>query len=212
MDTTADDAGLPIDIDAQPLVQAAAAMRPVLRRYHEEIEREQCLPTALVEQLQRSRLLPNGNPARTGRLAGRSADLPARRGAACRGRWLGRLEPCQQQHRTARHARVAGRGRARDLPARARSIIAGTAVQGGGQAVPVDGGYRVNGHWTFGSGCQESAWMLGSFQILDGVSRAAARTAAHSTGGACFRALRPRSFRGAGTWPGCAAPAASTGR
>ena len=47
------------------------------------------------------------------------------------------------------------------------TIIAGTAVQGGGQAVPVEGGYRVNGHWSFGSGCQESNWMLGSFQILD---------------------------------------------
>jgi alkylation response protein AidB-like acyl-CoA dehydrogenase len=47
------------------------------------------------------------------------------------------------------------------------SVIAGTAVQGGGQATPVEGGYRINGHWTFGSGCQESAWMLGSFQILD---------------------------------------------
>ena len=48
------------------------------------------------------------------------------------------------------------------------TVIAGTAVQGGGQAVPVDGGYRVSGRWTFGSGCQESSWMLGSFQILDG--------------------------------------------
>jgi alkylation response protein AidB-like acyl-CoA dehydrogenase len=47
------------------------------------------------------------------------------------------------------------------------SIIAGTAVQGGGQAVPVAGGYRVNGRWTFGSGCREASWMLGSFQILD---------------------------------------------
>ena len=47
-------------------------------------------------------------------------------------------------------------------------VIAGTAVQGGGRAVPVDGGYRVTGRWRFGSGCQESSWMLGSFQILDG--------------------------------------------
>jgi len=47
------------------------------------------------------------------------------------------------------------------------SVMAGTAVQGGGQAIPVEGGYRVTGHWTFGSGCQESSWMLGSFQILD---------------------------------------------
>jgi len=48
------------------------------------------------------------------------------------------------------------------------SVMAGTAVQGGGFGVPVEGGYRVNGHWSFGSGCQESSWMLASFQILDG--------------------------------------------
>ena len=34
--------------------------------------------------------------------------------------------------------------------------------------MPVDGGYRVTGRWPFGTGCQEAAWMLGSFQILDG--------------------------------------------
>lgn len=32
----------------------------------------------------------------------------------------------------------------------------------------VDGGYRVTGRWPFGTGCPESAWMLGSFQIKDG--------------------------------------------
>src|ERR1700741_5462285 len=42
---------LPADIDSQPLVQAAAAMRPMLRDYHEEIDREQRLPPALVAQL-----------------------------------------------------------------------------------------------------------------------------------------------------------------
>src|SRR5256714_616508 len=51
MQKIAEDTRLPIDIDAQPLVQAAAALRPVIRYYHEEIEREQCLPQALVEQL-----------------------------------------------------------------------------------------------------------------------------------------------------------------
>ena len=51
MDTIAEDTRLPVDIDAQPVVQAAAAMQPVLRDYHEEIEREQRLPKPLVEQL-----------------------------------------------------------------------------------------------------------------------------------------------------------------
>ena len=51
MQKIAEETHLPVDIDAQPLVQAAAALRPVIRCYHEEIEREQCLPKALVEQL-----------------------------------------------------------------------------------------------------------------------------------------------------------------
>src|SRR4030095_13679015 len=51
MQKTAEETRLPVDIDAQTLVQAAAALRPVIRGYHEEIEREQRLPKALVEQL-----------------------------------------------------------------------------------------------------------------------------------------------------------------
>jgi len=51
MDTLADETRLPVDIDAQPLVREAAALQPVLRDYHEEIEREQRLPPALVGQL-----------------------------------------------------------------------------------------------------------------------------------------------------------------
>src|SRR5712671_5066551 len=42
---------LPADIDAQPLVQAALALRPTLRQCQEEIEREQRMPPALVGQL-----------------------------------------------------------------------------------------------------------------------------------------------------------------
>ena len=44
------DEKLPADIDAQPPVQAAAAVRSVIRSYREDIEREQRLPKALVEQ------------------------------------------------------------------------------------------------------------------------------------------------------------------
>jgi len=35
----ADETRLPADIDAQPLVQNAAALQRVLREYHDEIER-----------------------------------------------------------------------------------------------------------------------------------------------------------------------------
>jgi indole-3-acetate monooxygenase len=37
-----------------------------------------------------------------------------------------------------------------------------------GNAVVVDGGYRVTGRWPLGSGCQYSGWIEGGCRILDG--------------------------------------------
>src|ERR1700730_9347329 len=47
----ADETRLPVDVDAQPLVQAAAALRPVIRRYLKETEQDRRRPQALVQQL-----------------------------------------------------------------------------------------------------------------------------------------------------------------
>jgi alkylation response protein AidB-like acyl-CoA dehydrogenase len=167
VDTMVEDTRLAVDIDAQPLVRAASALQPKLRDYHEEIEREQRMPKALVEEMREAGFYRMVIPRSLGGLQAdpltytRVVELLAE-GAGSVG-WnianngIGQLvtlgmpdEGVQEIH---------GQG--------TPSIIAGTAVQGGGQAVPVEGGYRVNGHWTFGSGCQESSWMLGSFQILD---------------------------------------------
>jgi indole-3-acetate monooxygenase len=166
MDTMAEETRLPVDIDAQPLVRAAADLRPVLRDYHEEIEREQRIPKTLFAQLHAAGFYRMVIPRALGGLQVdpltylRVVELLAE-GAGSVG-WnianngIGQLVtlgmPDEGVHE------IHGRG---------PSVIAGTAVQGGGQAVPVEGGYRVNGRWTFGSGCQESTWMLGSFQILD---------------------------------------------
>src|SRR5262249_39936735 len=46
-----DDSRLPADIDAQPVVRAAAELQPMLRDYHDEIERNQRFPKELVEQM-----------------------------------------------------------------------------------------------------------------------------------------------------------------
>ncbi len=53
-----------------------------------------------------------------------------------------------------------------------RSVIAGTAIQGGGEAVPVEGGYRVSGRWTFGSGVPRGR--LDARQLPDSRQRRAA--------------------------------------
>jgi len=162
----AEPARLPADVDAQPVVQAAAALQPALREHHVEIEREQRFPRALVEQMREAGFYRMVIPRALGGLEVdpltylRVVELLAE-GCGSVG-WnlannsIGQLvtlglpdEGVQEIH---------GNGPAN---------LAGTAVPGGGQATPVEGGYRVTGRWTFGSGCHEAAWMLGSFQILD---------------------------------------------
>jgi alkylation response protein AidB-like acyl-CoA dehydrogenase len=168
MDAITEDLHLPADIDAQPLVRAAAALQPGLRRYHEEIEREQRLPLPLVEQLHEAgcyrMLLPRSlggfqaDPLTYTRVVELLAEGVGSVGWNIANNSIGQLVtlglPDDGVHEI--------------YPSGHATVLAGTAVQGGGQAVPVEGGYRVTGHWTFGSGCQEATWMLGSFQILDG--------------------------------------------
>jgi alkylation response protein AidB-like acyl-CoA dehydrogenase len=167
MDAIVDDAPLPVDIDAQPLVRAAVALQPELRRYKDQLEQEQRLPPPLVEQLRAAgfyrMIIPRSfgglqaDPLTYTRVVELLAEGCGSVGWNLANNSIGQLvtlglpdEGVQEVH---------GQG--------APSAIAGTAVQGGGQAVPVPGGYRVSGHWTFGSGCQEASWMLGSFQLLD---------------------------------------------
>ena len=162
----ADEARLPADIEAQPVVRAAAALQPAIRRYREEIEREQRLPPALVDELRAAGFYRLVIPRALGGLEVdpltylRVVELLAE-GAGSVG-WnlannsIGQLVTLGLPDEGVRE--VHGQGPA---------TIAGTAVQGGGQAAPVAGGYRVSGRWQFGSGCQESSWMLGSFQVLD---------------------------------------------
>ncbi|MBV9863583.1 MAG: acyl-CoA dehydrogenase family protein [Alphaproteobacteria bacterium] len=157
---------LPADVEGLALVQAAAALRPVLREHREEIEREQRLPQDLVGHLREAGFYRMVIPRALGGLEVdpltylRVVEILAE-GAGSVG-WniannsIGQLVTLGLPDEGVREVHANG-------PA----TIAGTAVQGGGQAVPAPGGYRVSGRWTFGSGCQESSWMLGSFQILD---------------------------------------------
>jgi alkylation response protein AidB-like acyl-CoA dehydrogenase len=164
----AEDKRLPADVDAQPSVQAASALRSVIRGHHDEIEREQRLPKAVVERFRAAGFYNLVIPRELG---GHQADpltyvrvvevLAEAAGAA--GWNVANNSICQLIALGLPDDGV------REIYAHGGdAIVAGTAVIGGGKAVPVDGGYRVTGRWPFGSGCQESSWMLGSFQILDG--------------------------------------------
>jgi alkylation response protein AidB-like acyl-CoA dehydrogenase len=55
-----------------------------------------------------------------------------------------------------------------------RHVIAGTIAgggtveaPGGGEAIPVPGGYRISGRWAFASGCHHADWMIGNGRILE---------------------------------------------
>ena len=159
---------LPADVDAQPPVQAALALRPTLRALRDEIEREQRLPKALVEQFHAAGFYNLVIPRELGglqadpltylRVVEVLAESVGSAGWNVANNGIAQLVTLGLPDEGVREVYAQGPD----------TVIAGTAVMGGGQAVPVDGGYRVTGRWRFGSGCQESAWMLGSFQILDG--------------------------------------------
>jgi alkylation response protein AidB-like acyl-CoA dehydrogenase len=163
----ADEKHLPEDLEAQPVVRAAAALRPVLRRYREEIEREQRLPRALVEQLHAAgfyrMVIPRSlgglqvDPLTYLRVVEHLAEGAGSVGWNLANNGIGQLVTLGLPDEGVQE--IYGQG--------AGTVIAGTAVQGGGQAAEIEGGYRVSGRWSFGSGCQESSWMLGSFQIVD---------------------------------------------
>ena len=167
-----DDSRLPADIDAQPVVRAAAELQPMLRDYHDEIERNQRFPRELVEQMRAAgfyrMVLPRSlgglqvDPITYTRVAELLAEGAGSVGWNIANNSIGQLVTLG----------LPQEGVEEMYPSGHETIMAGTAVPGGGEAVPVEGGFRVSGRWQFGSGCQESNWMLGSFQVVvDGKAR-----------------------------------------
>jgi indole-3-acetate monooxygenase len=58
-------------------------------------------------------------------------------------------------------------GAAREIYGSDPNVRTAGAFRPFGNAVVVDGGYRVTGRWPLGSGCQHSAWIVGGCRILD---------------------------------------------
>ena len=165
MDLFTDDTRLTTDIDAQPVVQAAAALRPKLREYKHQVETEQRLPPELVAEFRAAGFYSLVIPRSMG---GRQADpltyqrvvelLAEGLGSAgwnVANNGIGQLITLGYPDEGVREIYANG----------ADTILAGTAVAGGGTAEPVEGGYRVSGRWSFGSGSMEADWMTGSFAI-----------------------------------------------
>jgi alkylation response protein AidB-like acyl-CoA dehydrogenase len=166
MDGMVEATRLPVDVDAQPVVQAAKAIQPSLRRYKDEIEREQRMPPTLAEEMREAGfyrlLIPRAygglesDPLTYLRVGELLAEGYGSVGWNIANNSIGQLVVLGLPQ--AGTDEIYGGGPVN---------LAGTAVQGGGKAVAVEGGYRVTGRWQFGSGVNEAVWMLGSFQVIE---------------------------------------------
>src|SRR5580704_4491664 len=165
-DIRSDDTRLPADVEAQPVVQAAKAIRPRLRKYRKEIEREQRVPPGLAEEMREAGfyrlLIPRAygglqsDPLTFLRVGELLAEGCGSIGWNIANNSIGQLVVLGLPQEGTDE--IYGKGPVN---------LAGTAVQGGGKATRVEGGYRVTGRWQFGSGINEAVWMLGSFQVIE---------------------------------------------
>jgi alkylation response protein AidB-like acyl-CoA dehydrogenase len=154
--------------ECRTLLEAAAELSGVARGLQDEIERERRIPPPLVEQLRAAGFYSMVVPRELG---GRQVDLMTflripellAEGDASVG-WnltnnaIGQLIALSLPDAGVDEIFGTGPG----------TIIAGTAVPGGGKASPVEGGYVVRGRWPFGSGCRESQWMMANFEVEEG--------------------------------------------
>jgi alkylation response protein AidB-like acyl-CoA dehydrogenase len=167
MDGMIETSRLPLDVESHPVVQAAKAIQPKLRAYKDEIERKQRMPKPLVEEFHEAGFyrmtLPRDldghqlDPITYTRAVEHLAEGCGSVGWNLANCAIGQLVTIGMPQE----------GVEEIYPKGHKTAMAGTAVQGGGQGVPVEGGFRVTGRWQFGTGCQEASWMLGSFQIVE---------------------------------------------
>ena len=56
----------------------------------------------------------------------------------------------------------------KEIFAETPDVVIAAAFSPPAQIVPVEGGYRLSGRWSFGSGCQYSSWFIGPSVVMDG--------------------------------------------
>ena len=152
---------------SQHFVEVAAALALQIRAAADDIERMRRLPLPLVEALARAGLfrlwIPRAfggeetDPMTLVRVVEEIARVDGAAGWCVAiggeyGVFGGYLQP----------------EAAREIYGSDPLVVTGGAFRPTGQAVVVDGGYRVTGRWPLGSGCQHSAWIVGGCRVLDG--------------------------------------------
>ena len=154
--------------ECRALLDATAALRPVIRGYQAEIERERRLPAPLVARLRAAGLYRMFVPRVLG---GLQVDLLSFfRAVELAAEGDGSVAWNLGTNAIAGSAALSlpDEGVREIFGGGPDVVFAGTIAPLGGTAVPVDGGYLCTGRWRFGSGCQEADWMVGSCQVVEG--------------------------------------------
>jgi alkylation response protein AidB-like acyl-CoA dehydrogenase len=150
-----------------PLVDAAIALQPLVRKHQAETEAERRVPRPLLEELTAAGLYRMLVPRRLG---GLQLDLLAcfhvieLMAEADGSVGWNLINNAVQQVVVLCFPDAAIDELFANGP---DTIIAGTLVPGGGTGRRTSGGYIVNGRWRFGSGCREASWMMANFRLLD---------------------------------------------
>jgi len=150
----------------QQILDAAKALRPLIRECAAEIEAGRRLPARLVEAMKEAGLFsiaiprdwggPELDPLEQLAIIEELATMDASVG------WCTMIN-CDTGYFTAFLDQDVAREMVPDIRVATASALSLT-----GRAVKTDGGYRVSGRWPFSSGCQHSAWLVGGCMLYDG--------------------------------------------
>jgi alkylation response protein AidB-like acyl-CoA dehydrogenase len=149
------------------LQNAVERIQGTVEQYREEAEQERWLPDAVVAAMREAGLLRLWTPTEYG---GSEVDLPVFMRTAER---IAQLDsPAGWVLATAGAGTLltafVARDAAREIYADGPDVILPGASAPVGRAVPVDGGYRLNGRWPLASGSQHGQWLGIVTMVFDG--------------------------------------------
>jgi alkylation response protein AidB-like acyl-CoA dehydrogenase len=148
------------------LLETARALAPTIRACRDQIESERRLPLPLVQAMTEAGLFRMLTPTQFG---GGEVELPtAMRVFEELARADGAAGWCAMIGNTGIVGGYVPEEAAEEIYGGDPNVITGGALAPVGRAVVADGGYRVSGRWSFGSGCQHSTWLVGNCLLFDG--------------------------------------------
>jgi len=152
--------------EAEAILSAATALTPMIQECREDIERGRRLPLSLVDALKQAGVFRMTMPRAWG---GAELDplsqlriIEALSAADASVGWCAMIG-CDSGYFSGFLDQQVAREMYPDIDA-----VTGSALTLTGHAVKVKGGYRISGRWSFSSGCQHSAWLVGGCLVYDG--------------------------------------------